>query len=214
MKHLNIEVHESRDNVNLDVSSGEAALPSNILHATAIPETPIKALSWVYKIEKFVIFFLRWGAVLLSLALGLLMAAQVLMRYVLHSPFLGIEELAPMLGLWIYFLGISNATRERDHITGGILTLVFTNKKLICSIRIIGTILCIIATIVFGYYAQKHAWFNMSIGRKSPYMGFSKGFWDFSMVVGFILTGFYFILQVIAELRQFVTIPKTKENLQ
>lgn len=214
MKHLDIEVHESKDGVNLDVSSGEAALPSTILHATAIPENPIKALSWVYKIEKYIVLLLRWCAVLLSLALGFLMAAQVLMRYVLHSPFLGIEELAPMLGLWVYFLGIANATRERDHITGGILTLVFKNKKFICFIRIFGTVLCIIATIVFGYYAQKHAWFNMSIGRKSPYMGFSKGFWDFSMVVGFILTGFYFILQLIAELRQFVTISKTKGDLQ
>lgn len=204
MKHLDIDVHEPSDDIELAVSTGEAALPSNIHHPTAIPKDPIRALSWVYKVEHGLVTLLRWTAVLLALALGFLMAAQVVMRYGLKSPFLGMEELAPMMALWVYFLGMAHATRERDHIAGGIITLFVENKTIICAIRMFGTVACLVATCIFGYFAQKQAFFNVSIGRTSPYMGFSKGLWDFSMVVGFSLMGFYLILQLISEIRQLV----------
>lgn len=206
MKHMEIEVHEPINGVELETAAGKAASPTVIQHVTAIPETPLKSLAWFYPWERYLAGLFRWGAVLLSIALGFLMAAQVFMRYGLKSPFLGIEELAPMLGLWVYFLGMTNATRERDHITGGIISLLFSNAKTICFIRIFGTALCIVATLIFGYYAQKHAFFNFSIGRKSPYMGYSKALWDFSMVTGFALTGFYFILQFISESQQLASL--------
>ena len=207
-----IEVHEPSDGIAMDVTSGEAAVPSTVHHVTAIPKNPIKALAWVYKAEHWLITVVRWVAVLLSLALGLLMAAQVLMRYGLQSPFLGIEELALMFGLWIYFLGMVHATRERDHITGGIIGLIFQNQLLIASVRMAGTLLCLFAICIFSYYAQKYAMFNLSIGRVSPYMGFSKAIWDFSMVVGFILTGFYLILQFISEIQQITAIVKHRRD--
>ena len=206
MKQMDIEVHEPHNGVELEAATGKAAIPSVIQHVTAIPEVPIKALAWFYKLEKKLALLFRWATVLLSIALGFLMAAQVFMRYVLQSPFLGIEELAPMLGLWVYFLGMTNATRERDHITGGIISLIFNNPKIICCIRIFGTVLCLIATCIFGYYAQKHAMFNFGIGRKSPYMGYSKALWDFSMVTGFVLTGFYFVLQFMSESQQLTSL--------
>ncbi|MDX2511641.1 MAG: TRAP transporter small permease subunit [Desulfobacterales bacterium] len=202
MKHLDIDVHKPGDDLELPVANGEAARPSNIPVPTAIPENPIRALSWVYKAEHGFVALLRWITVSLSLALGVLMATQVVLRYGLESPFLGMEELAPMIALWVYFLGMAHATRQRDHITGGIVTLFIKNEKVICAIRIFGTIVCVVAACIFGYYAQKNALFNLGIGRKSPYMGFSKGFWDFSMVVGFALMGFYLILQLISEIRQ------------
>jgi TRAP-type C4-dicarboxylate transport system permease small subunit len=207
-----IEVQQPSDDIALDTSSGEAAIPSTIQHVTAIPENPIKALGWVYKAERLLILVVRWAVVLLSLALGFLMAAQVLMRYGLQSPFLGIEELAPMFGLWIYFLGMAHATRERDHITGGIIGLIFKNQILITSVRITGTLLCLFAICIFSYYAQKYALFNLSIGRASPYMGFSKAIWDFSMVVGFVLTGFYLVLQLISEIQQITAIVKYRRD--
>ena len=212
MRHIDIEIHGPTEGIELDVSSGEAAIPSAILHVTAIPTHPVKALAWVYRVEHWIAVILRWAAVLLSIALGFLMAAQVVMRYGLQSPFLGIEELAPMLGLWVYFLGMANATRERDHITGGIINLVFKNEKLICCIRMFGTILCLVSTCIFGFYAQKYALFNLSIGRMSPYMGFSKALWDFSMVTGFVLTGFYFVLQFVSEIQQFANITGDKRG--
>lgn len=129
------------------------------------------------------------------------MAGQVLMRYGLESPFLGIEELAPMLALWAYFLGMIYATREREHISGGIITLIFKNKTVLQVIRLAGSFACLFAVCVFGYYALKFVSFNLDISRKSVYMRWPKYLWDFSMITGFVLMGFYYCLQIIAEVR-------------
>jgi TRAP-type C4-dicarboxylate transport system permease small subunit len=136
-----------------------------------------------------------------SLGLGFLMAAQVLMRYGLESPFLGIEELAPMLALWAYFLGMVYATREQEHISGGIITLIFDNKKILLAIRLAGSFACLFAVCLFGYYALKFASFNLDLSRKSVYMRWPKYLWDFSMVTGFALMAFYYCLQIISEIR-------------
>jgi len=211
MKHLDIKVPQScEEDANLEASAGKAAILSNIEVATAIPCEKIKILLPLYKAEKVLITFVRAIIVIMSLALGFLMAGQVFLRYVIQSPFLGIEELAPLFALWVYFLGMAHATRERDHISGGILTLIFKKPALIHSIRMIGTILCIIAVVIFGYYSNKFALFNLKLGRTSIYMGYSKAFWDFSVVAGFVLVFFYFVLQSISEAQTMVKLLKKK----
>lgn len=157
--------------------------------------------SLFYRMEARLAQVIAVVMVLSSISLGFLMAAQVLMRYGLESPFLGIEELAPMLALWAYFLGMIYATREREHISGGIITLLFKNKTILQVIRLAGSVACLFAVCVFGYYAINFVSFNLDISRKSVYMRWPKYLWDFSMLTGFALMGFYYCLQIIAEVR-------------
>ncbi|MEH6579343.1 MAG: TRAP transporter small permease [Amphritea sp.] len=175
-----------------------------------VPDKEQTDVSLFFRLERKFIALIRGLLVFVSIALGLLMFSQVVMRYGIESPFLGIEELAPMLALWIYFLGMTHATREREHITGGIVTLIFSNHRVIDAIRIFGTVVCLILTVVFGYFAYKYALFNFELGRKSLYLRWPKSLWDFSMFTGFLLVGFYYVLQLIAEVRDFKNIKSTK----
>lgn len=70
-------------------------------HVTAIPETPKSGLyGLVLGLEAKLERGLFWAIVLAGLGLAALMFTQVLLRYVFHSPFVGIEELALLLGAW------------------------------------------------------------------------------------------------------------------
>ena len=144
------------------------------------------------------------------ISLGLLMAAQVFMRYAISSPFLGIEELAPLLALWSYFLGMAYCSRDRDHIEGGVMTLVIKNPQALLLIRLFGSVVSLIALLVFLWFVWGFASFNYSIGRSSPYTGLPKVIWDMSMVTGFTLMSFYGVLQIIAEIRMFVAIKRAQ----
>lgn len=166
-----------------------------------IPLLPYAEKSIFYKIEHRLSQLIAATMVLSSILLGLLMAGQVVMRYGLESPFLGIEELAPMLAVWAYFMGMVYATREQEHISGGIITLLISNPRVIRTIRLLGTVACLAAVCVFAYYAWEFAQFNFNLGRKSLYMRWPKSLWDFSMVSGFVLMGFYYCLQIIAQWR-------------
>lgn len=167
----------------------------------AVPEDAKARQSLFFRIEARMAQVIAIAMVFSTIALGLLMAAQVVMRYGLESPFLGIEELAPMLALWAYFLGMVYATRDQDHISGGIVALIFKNRTLIKVIRLAGSVACLLAVCVFGYFALKFAQFNLDLNRKSIYMRWPKYLWDFSMVSGFALMAFYYGLQIIAEVR-------------
>lgn len=175
------------------------------------PPSVYRGLRWLYWLEDKLAFVMRVIMFVTMLALGLLMFSQVVMRYGVASPFLGTEELAPMLALWVYFMGMSYCTRERDHIEGGVMSLVIKQKNILLSLRLLGTVVSLVALCIFTYYAWEFASFNLSINRKSPYMRLPKYLWDFSMLSGFVLMTFYLTLQAFIELRELL-FSKTSES--
>lgn len=180
--------------------------PEPIMPAGGDASAPVyRGLGGFYTIEDRVALLMRVVLFAAMIALGLLMAAQVFMRYVIASPFLGIEELAPMLALWIYFIGMAYCTRERDHIEGGVLTLLTQNRKTLLAVRLFGTLACLVTVLVFAWFAWDFAAYNLSLDRKSTYMRLPKYIWDFSMVAGFALMILYLVLQFFLEARALVT---------
>ncbi|WP_333848103.1 TRAP transporter small permease [Phaeobacter italicus] len=180
--------------------------PEPIMPAGGDASAPVyRGLGGFYTIEDRVALLMRVVLFAAMIALGLLMAAQVFMRYVIASPFLGIEELAPMLALWIYFIGMAYCTRERDHIEGGVLTLLTQNRKTLLAVRLFGTLACLVTVLVFAWFAWDFAAYNLSLNRKSTYMRLPKYIWDFSMVAGFALMILYLVLQFFLEARALVT---------
>ncbi len=144
-------------------------------------------------------------------ALGMLVVTQVFLRYVFKSPKVGIEELTPLLALWAYFLGVIYSVRIRDHIGGGILTLVCKNIKIIKTIRLVGSILCFVSISIFAYYSYHNMAINFEIGRLSTYMRWPKWLWDFSVVFGFSVSALYFVLQTVLEVIDLLNVVKNKD---
>lgn len=153
------------------------------------------------KIESLFDSFLKAIMIFSGLGLAILMFAQVLMRYGLESPFAGIEEAAILMAVWVYFLGMGYATKERAHIHGGIVSLVVSDPFKIEMIRFIVSIICTIAACVFSYFATKYGLFVIEKGRMSLYLQWPKGLWNSSMIFGFIMMMFYFLLQTVKDYR-------------
>jgi len=153
------------------------------------------------KLELGLGHILEAGMVICGLSLALLMVAEVILRYWLELPFLGIEEVTVLLGLWLYFLSAAYVTREDAHIRGGIAELVIRNPVLLDGVRFTGTIVCLLASCVFFYYAVTYALFTISTNRASSYLRWPTGFWVASMAVGFVFIVLYFLLQAIRQWR-------------
>lgn len=151
------------------------------------------------KFESLFDFLLKAIMIFSGLGLAILMFAQVIMRYVLESPFAGIEEAAILMAVWVYFLGMGYATKERAHIHGGIVSLVVSDPFKIEMLRFIVSIICTIAACIFGYYATKYGLFVIEKGRMSLYLQWPKGLWSGSMIFGFAMMIFYFLLQTVKD---------------
>ncbi len=180
------------------IYDAELSEPEPPAHLTAIPEGELRSgLRWLFTAEAVFERFLFVFIIAFGLCLGALMFAQVVLRYVFASPFVGIEELSLLFGAWFYFLGVAYVTRNGEHIHGGILTLVVRNRNVIRCVRLIMTVLSISACAVFGYFAIRYALFEIQTGRLSSYMRWPKGLWSSSLIVGFAATTIYMVLQAI-----------------
>ena len=171
-------------------------------HLHAIPDqSETRVDGYLVRFEQLLNKVFRSLMMLTCLSLAALVFAQVIMRYVFESPFSGIEEVSILLAVWVYFLGMGYATREREHIHGGIVSLVVKDQQKVAYIRFIGSLICMIAACVFGYFAYKYALKEITRGRVSTNMRWPRGFWSASMIVGFAMMIGYFLLETINEYR-------------
>ncbi|RVU29450.1 TRAP transporter small permease [Neptunomonas marina] len=171
-------------------------------HLHAVPDTANNRLDgYLLRFERLLNVTFRSLMILAGLGLALLMFTQVVLRYLLDSPFSGIEEASILLAVWIYFLGMGYATREREHIHGGIVSLVVKDPYKVKLIRFIGSITCMLAAILFGYFACKYALKEIDKGRVSINLRWPRGIWSASMIVGFAMMVGYFLLETINEWR-------------
>jgi len=125
-----------------------------------------------------------------------LMFAQVIMRYFLDSPFAGIEELAVLLGVWVYFLGMGYATLTREHIQGGIVSLLVKDQWKLKLVELAALLVSLVAALIFGYFACKYAFFVIEKGRSSIYLRWPRGLWSSSMIIGFTMMSVCFLIQI------------------
>ncbi len=182
-------------------------------HLHAIPEqTNTKIDGYLVRFERVLNTIFRSLMMLTCLGLAGLMFAQVVMRYVLESPFTGIEEVSILLAVWVYFLGMGYATREREHIHGGIVSLVVKDPHKVAVIRFFGSVVCMLAACLFGYFAYKYALKEITRGRVSTNMRWPRGIWSASMIVGFAMMVGYFLLESINEFRGLRKTAQQKHN--
>lgn len=181
-------------------------------HLHAIPEqSETKVDGYLMRFEQILNMTFRGLMMLTCLSLAGLVFTQVVMRYFMESSFSGIEETSILLAVWVYFLGMGYATREREHIHGGIVSLVVKDPRKIACIRFIGTIICMIAACFFGYFAYKYAISEITKGKVSTTLRWPRGIWSASMIVGFAMMIGYFLLEAINEYRGLLKI-LSKQN--
>ncbi|MCW8885977.1 MAG: TRAP transporter small permease [Motiliproteus sp.] len=172
-------------------------------HLHAVPEQPSNGLDkYLIRFERLLNWIFRAMMTLAGLGLAFLMFSQVIMRYVLQTPFTGIEEASILLAVWIYFLGMGYATREREHIHGGIVSLVVKDPYKVEFIRFFGSLVCMLAACLFGYFACKYALKEIDRGRMSVNLRWPRGLWSSSMIVGFAMMVGYFLLETINQFRE------------
>lgn len=92
-------------------------------------------------------------------------------------------------------------SRERDHIEGGMMTLIIKSPRILLVLRLIGSVATLVAVAIFFRFAWDFVAFNYSLGRKSTYLRLPKVLWDVSLLFGLGLMVLYAALQILAETR-------------
>ncbi len=138
-----------------------------------------------------------------SLVVVTLILIQVALRYFFKLPLMGVEELATMVGFWMYFIGAANGSRERSHIKADILNAMIRNEKVLFFFKAAGNLVVTVLACIMVQWAIRYFQWSLKSWERSPALMIPMVYAQFSLVVSSVLMAFYFLVEFLDNARQF-----------
>lgn len=142
-----------------------------------------------------------------SLIVVTLILVQVALRYFFKLPLFGVEELACMVGFWMYFIGAANGSRERSHIKADILQAMIKNPKALAFSKALGNLVVTILAVIMVRWAMNYFQWSIKSWERSPALMIPMIYAQTSLVVSSFLMAFYFLVEFLDNARQFLGKP-------
>lgn len=139
----------------------------------------------------------------LLVIIPLLVFAQVILRYVLHLPLMGIEEILLFPAIWLYFLGGSMASQARNHIDCWVLVLYIKTEKSLALFRLARMTL----SVIFGSWATYWAfWFfsySLDKWKQSDLLYIPMFLGESAIFIGCALMVFFSVIELIDRVEEY-----------
>ena len=128
------------------------------------------------------------------------MAAQVVLRYLLHLPLMGAEEMSTLFGLWLYFAGFALVSVDDGHIRGGFSLPLSASAK--AGIERLFLLACAGLCVYFLLISLEYTQFVLDVNRRSTYLRWPSAVWIASLNLGLALAAVGSVLQALGPLRR------------
>ncbi|NOC47633.1 TRAP transporter small permease [Ruegeria sp. HKCCD7559] len=146
----------------------------------------------------------RFSSVLLTVLICLVALGQfvqVITRYVLEIPVMGLEESLLYPTLWLYMLGAVNASRENTHIRANVLEIFLTTERQHQVLAVIGEVISLIVGIWLTTWAWDFTKYSMRVWRESPTLYLPTYYVDVALFVGLVLMMIFTAWHLLMHLR-------------
>jgi TRAP-type C4-dicarboxylate transport system permease small subunit len=131
---------------------------------------------------------------------------QVITRYVLQVPVMGLEETMLYPTVWLYILGAVNASRENTHIRANVLEIFLKTPRQHTILAIIGEIVSLIIGLWLLSWAWEYTRYAWRVWKESPTLYIPTFYSDVALVIGLALMMLYSVWHLWAHIR---TLSKT-----
>ena len=155
-------------------------------------------------IYKLIISIQRCICYVCAIAIPLLIVYQVILRYVLRLPLMGIEELLSFPIIWLYMMGGSVASEQRNHIECGILTL-YIKKDL--TMRVFKCFKSLFSIIVCCWLTRWAFWFftySLKMWKVSDMLKIPMFLGESVLFIGLVFMLFFTFLELVDHVRDLV----------
>ncbi len=116
---------------------------------------------------------------------------QVIMRYILQTPIMGLEELLIYPTLWLYFLGSVNASREDTQIKANVLDVFCKTERSKKVISFIANLLSIVVSAWLTWWAWRYFAYSLRVWKESPTLYIPMFYAESAVFVGLALMTLY-----------------------
>lgn len=137
---------------------------------------------------------------------------QVITRYVLEIPVMGLEESLLYPTLWLYMLGAVNASRENTHIRANVLEIFLSTERQHQVLAIIGEVI----SLTVGLWLTSWAWdfwkYSQRVWRESPTLYLPTFYVDAALFIGMVLMMVFTAWHLILHIRALFTPVSTQKE--
>jgi len=127
---------------------------------------------------------------------------QVITRYVLQVPVMGLEETMLYPTLWLYILGSVNASRENTHIRANVLEIFIKTDRGHNILAIVGEIISLVVGLWLLSWAWDYTQYAWRVWRESPTLYIPTFYSDVAFLVGLGLMMAYTASHLVAHIRR------------
>ncbi|MDA7430802.1 TRAP transporter small permease subunit [Primorskyibacter aestuariivivens] len=136
----------------------------------------------------------RFSKYLLTALIGIVALGQfvqVITRYVLQIPVMGLEETMLYPTLWLYIIGAVNASRENTHIRANVLELWLTSERQHTVLAIIGEVISLIVGLWLLSWAWDYTRYAWRVWKESPTLYIPTFYSEIALLIGLTLMMVY-----------------------
>lgn len=133
----------------------------------------------------------RWILFICCVLVIIGLFAQVILRYVLGTTILGLNELILIPTVWMYFVGASYASAEDTHISADILQVYLRSQKLKQVIQVVVLAISLTVGFIFSWWACLYIQHSLDRPGATPVFSIPLIVVQSAVIVGFFLMTIY-----------------------
>ena len=122
---------------------------------------------------------------------------QVITRYVLQTPVMGLEEMAMFPALWLYVLGSVNASREDTQIRANVLEIFLKTERSKRILAIIAEVLSLIISAWLTWWAWDYFRYAWRVWKESPTLYIPTFYYECALFLGLALMTLYVCVHLV-----------------
>ncbi|MEX0303390.1 MAG: TRAP transporter small permease [Leisingera sp.] len=116
---------------------------------------------------------------------------QVVTRYLLQIPVMGLEETMLYPTIWLYILGAVNASREDTHIRANVLEIAIKTERGHTVLAVIGEIISLTVGLWLLSWAWEYTMYAWRVWKESPTLYLPTFYSEAALVAGLALMMLY-----------------------
>ncbi|UWQ35750.1 TRAP transporter small permease subunit (plasmid) [Leisingera sp. M527] len=116
---------------------------------------------------------------------------QVVTRYLLQIPVMGLEETMLYPTVWLYLLGAVNASREDTHIRANVLEIAIKTERGHTVLAIIGEVISLTVGLWLLSWAWEYTQYAWRVWKESPTLYLPTFFSEVALAAGLALMMLY-----------------------
>jgi TRAP-type C4-dicarboxylate transport system permease small subunit len=138
---------------------------------------------------------------------------QVFWRYILKTPFMGLEEILVYPSVWLYFWGSVNASYEDTQIKANVIDTFLKTRKSKMYARITADIFTVVVSLWLTKWAWAYFKYAWRVWKESPTLYIPTFYAESAVFIGLLMMSFYSIFHLVRNVRLLTLIKKESDSV-